>query len=321
MHKFLVALTVTLACGLGAALPAQAQQTIRLIVPYPAGGTADIMARIVAKPLGPLLGANVIVDNVSGAAGTLGLGQVARAEGDGTTLVLTNTGPSAIAPAMNSKVPYDAVKDFTAISLVAKSPLLLMVHPGFDVKDTRGLIAYAKANPGKVEYSSPGIGSFTHVATERFAQAAGIQLLHIPYKGQAPAVTAVVAGEVKMSLTSPSAAMFDMARTGKLVLLGVSSREASPLAPGVPPISLGLPGYETEFWFGILASAKTTAATVKRLNEALQTVLSDPAIARQLEATGSEVVKGPADAFQLMLASEAARWREVVRGAKLENAE
>ena len=219
---------------------------------------------------------------------------------------------------MNRKIAYDPVKDFAAVSMVARSPLLLMVNASLEAKDLRSFIAYAKAQPGGIEYSSPGIGSFTHLATEQFAQAAGLKLVHIPYKGQAPALTAVVAGEVKMSLTSPSAAMFDMARSGKLKLLGVSSREASKLAPGVPPMAQVLPGFDTEFWFGILAPAKTPAATVKRLHEALQTVLADPALARQMEATGSEVAMGPAPEFQRLLASEAERWREVVRAAKIE---
>jgi tripartite-type tricarboxylate transporter receptor subunit TctC len=295
-----------------------AQQPIRLIVPYPPGGTADALARMVAAPLASTLGQPVVVENQSGAAGTIALGAVARAEPNGRTLVFTNTGPSAIAPAMSAKVPYDPVKDFAAISLVARSPFLLMVNSSLEARDLASFLAYLKANPDKVEYSSPGVGSFTHLATEQFAQAAGVRLVHIPYKGQAPAVTAVMTGEVKMSLTSPSGATFELARAGKLRLLGVSSREPSKLAPGVPPMSQGLAGYETQFWFGFLAPAKTSPALVKQLNDAFQTVLADPALATRMEATGSEVAMGSAESFQSLLASEAARWREVVRAAKIE---
>jgi tripartite-type tricarboxylate transporter receptor subunit TctC len=294
-----------------------AQTPIHLVVPYTAGGTADVLARIVATPLAPLLGQPVVVDNQPGAAGTIAAAFVSRAKPDGLTLLLTNTGPTAIAPAMNKKVTYDPVKDFVAVTLVARSPLLLVVNPSVDVKDLRGLIAYAKANPGRVDYSSPGVGSFTHLATERFAQAAGLQLVHVPYKGQAPAITAVVAGEVKMSLTSPSALMFEMIRSGKLRLLGVTTREPSNLAPGAMPMAQVLPNFETEFWFGILAPAKTPPATIARLHDTLQKVLSDPAVAKQMEATGSEVAMGPSDQFQQMLASEVKVWADVVQAAKI----
>jgi tripartite-type tricarboxylate transporter receptor subunit TctC len=303
------------------AAPAIAQQTsqpITLVVPYPAGGTADVLARMVATGIGPVLGQTIIVDNKPGAAGTVAAGFVSRAKPDGLTLLFTNAGPSAIAPAMSKKPTYDPVKDFTAVSLVARSPLLLVVNSSLEVKDLRSLIEYAKAHPGKVEYSSPGIGSFTHLATEQFAQAAGIRLLHVPYQGQAPAVTAVAAGEVKMSLTSPSGFMFDMVRTGKLRLLGVSSREPSRLAPGAVPIGHVLQNFETEFWFGVLAPTKTSPATVTTLHNAIQKVLSDPAIARQMEVLGSEVASGPSDQFQQFLGTEANRWREVVRAAKID---
>jgi tripartite-type tricarboxylate transporter receptor subunit TctC len=301
--------------------PAVAQsssQPIRLVVPYTAGGTADVLARLIATPLGPLLGQPVIVENQPGAAGTLAAGSVSRAKPDGLTLLMTNTGPSAIAPAINKKISYDPVRDFAAVSLVARSPLVLVVSSAFPANDLPGLIAYARAHPEAIEYSSPGIGSFTHVATERFAQAAGIKLVHVPYKGQAPALTAVISGEVKMMLSSSSNLLFEMVKSGKLRLIGVSTLQPSALAPGATPIAQVLPNFETEFWFGILAPAKTSPAVVARLHDAIRKILADPATAKQMEATGCEVAEGPSDQFQTMLGREAKVWQEVVRAARIE---
>lgn len=303
------------------ALPATAQpagKTIRLVVPYPPGGTADVLARTVAVPLATILGQPVVVENRPGAAGAIGATMVSRAEPDGSTLLFTNVGPSAIVPAMSRSAAYDGARDFVAVSQVARSPLLLVVNPAVDAKDLRSLIDFAKANPGKIEYSSAGLGSFGHLSTEMFAQAAGVRLLHVPYQGQAPAVTAVVSGEVKLSLTSPSGAMFDMIRADRVRLLGVSSREASRLAPGARPIAEVLPNFAPEFWFGIVAPARTSDATVRELHASIQKVLSDLAIARQFETLGSEVAVGSSADFQKLIAAEAQRWREVVQRAGIE---
>ena len=316
MRAVLVVLAAVFSTLIGT--PVFAEQPIRLVVPYTAGGTADTLARILAPQLGTLMGQPVIVDNQPGAAGTSAASAVSRAKPEGLTLLLSNTGPSAIAPAINKQVSYDPVKDFAAVSLIARSPLVLVSSPALGVTDLRGLIAYAKAHPGEVEYSSPGIGSFTHVATERFAQAAGIRLVHIPYKGQAPAVTAVVSSEVKMMLSSSSGLLFDMVRNGKLRMLGVSTREPSNLAPGAVPIMQVLPNYETSFWFGVLAPAKTNPAIVAKLHDAIEKVLSDPATPKQMEATGCEPAMGPSDEFQTMLGTEAKLWLDVVQAAKIE---
>ena len=315
----LASLLVAFAPWFAASAQAQAtSQTVALVVPYPPGGTADALARMLAVPMGLALGQPVIIDNRPGAAGTLAAAHVARAKPDGRTLLFTNAGPSAIAPAMNKNVSYDPEKDFTAISLVARSPLLLVVNGASEIKDLQGLIAYARARPDAMAYSSPGIGSFTHLATERLAQAAGIKLLHVPYKGQAPAVTAVISGEVQMMLSSSSGAMSEMIRNGRLRLIGVSTAEPTPLAPGAPPIRQVPPGYETDFWFGIVAPAQTPAAAVQRLHAAVQKAMGDPGVPAQLEATASERATGPSDEFQRYLATEARRWRDVVVNAKIE---
>lgn len=311
---FAIALTVA------ASIPAAAEQSgvpIRLIVPYPAGGSADILARTIATPLGPILGKHVIVENRPGAAGALGSSTVARAKSDGNTLLFTNVGPGAIVPAVNTNAGYDPIKDFAAVSLVARSPLLLVTNSALEVKDLKGLMEAAKASPRKFEYSSAGIGSFGHLATELLAQSSNVNLLHVPYLGQAPALMAVVSGEVKMALTAPSATMFEMIRAKKINLMGVSTRVPSALAPGAPPIADVVPNFEAEYWFGVVAPANTSDATLTKLHEGIQKVLEDPAIAVRLGTLGSEVAKASRADFQKLITNEVARWNKVVQAANV----
>lgn len=300
---------------------AQAARSIRLIVPFAAGGTSDVMARLIATPLGSTLGQPVIVENRPGATGAIATDQVSRAEPDGLTLLFTNVGPSAIAPATSKSSTYDPNRDVTAISLVARSPLLLVTNPGLNVKDLQGLVNLAKSAPGRIEYSSAGVGSFGHLSTELFAQAAGIRLLHVPYQGQAPAVNSVVSGEVKMSLTSPSSAMFELVRAGRLRMMGMSYLEASTLAPEVVPIANTLPNFEAQFWFGIVGPPKMSGAIVERLNDGIRKVLSDRALAQRIEGLGADVATSSPQEFQQLLSTEAVRWRKVVRATNLQTAD
>lgn len=315
--KSIVSAVLLIAISAGACAQTSAK-TIRIVVPYPAGGIADSLARVIATPLTGVLGNTVIVENKAGAAGAVGATLVKNAEPDGTTLLFTNVGPSAISPATSKQPPYDPSKDFVAVSLVSKAPLVLAVPASSPYKDMAALIAAAKAAPGSIEYSSAGIGSFGHLSTELFAQSAGIHLLHVPYQGGAPATLAVLTGEVKMSLTAPSAQMFEMAKSGKVRILGVSSRGPSPLVPGVPPISEVVPGFESEYWFGFVAPARTNEATVQRLHDAIGKILADPATAKQLLAMGNEVGKGSSSDFQKLIDAEWLRWRAVVKTAKVE---
>lgn len=304
------------------AFPMQAQGTaspIRLVVPYPPGGIADMLAREVASPLAAVLGQAIVVENKGGGAGSLGSSLVKNAEPDGLTLLFTNVGPSAIAPAMSKSPPYDPVKDFRAVSLVSRAPLMLVARSDANIKDIRQLISIAKANPAAIEYSSAGIGSFGHLSTELFAQAAGIRLLHVPYQGQAPATLALLTGEVKIALTSPSAQLFDMVRSGKLRLLGVSTSKPTELVPGAQPIADVIPGFDSQYWFGIVAPAKVSDATVARIDAATRKVLADPAIAAKFRTIGNEVGTGTPLQFQKLIADEASRWREVVKAANIES--
>lgn len=315
--KSIVSTVLLIAISAGASAQTSAK-TVKIVVPYPAGGIADSLARVIATPLAAVLGTTVIVENKGGAAGAVGATLVKNSEPDGTTLLFTNVGPSAIAPATSKQPPYDPSKDFVAVSLVSKSPLVLAVPASSPYKDLAALIVAAKSAPASIEYSSAGIGSFGHLSTELFAQSAGIQLLHVPYQGGAPATLAVLTGEVKMTLTAPSAQMFEMAKSGKVRILGVSSRGPSPLVPGAPPISEVVPGFESEYWFGFVAPARTSEATVQKLHDAIDKILADPATAKQLLAMGNEAGKGSSSDFQKLIDAEWLRWRAVVKAAKVE---
>ena len=305
-----------------AALPAAAQapypdKPIRLIVPYPPGGTTDIMARTLQEPLSKALGQPVIVDNKAGAAGAIGTKQVAAAAPDGYTLVFGNNGPSAIVPLLQKDVGYDPVKDFAPVSLVSIAPLVLVLHPSVPAGNVKELIAWAKTQPGGVEYATAGAGSLGHLATELFGKDAGLKLVHVPYKGQAPSTMAVLNGEVKMLLTTSSDTMGSAVKDGKLKLLGVSTAKPSPLMPGAPTIGQSLNGFEVNVWFGILAPAGTPAPVIAKLNAAIRAVLADPEIQRKFMGYGSIATASTPQEFAAMIGAEVPKWKGVVETAKI----
>lgn len=304
------------------ALPATAQapypdKPIKLIVPYPPGGTTDIMARTLQEPLSKALGQPVIVDNKAGAAGAIGTKQVATAAPDGYTLVFGNNGPSAIVPLLQKDVGYDPVKDFAPVSLVSIAPLVLVLHPSVPAGDVKEFVAWARTQPGGVEYATAGAGSLGHLATELFAKDAGLKLVHVPYKGQAPSTMAVLNGEVKMLLTTSSDSMGSAVRDGKLRLLGVSTAKPSPLMPGAPTIGQSLQGFEVNVWFGILAPAGTPAPVIAKLNAAIRTVLADPEIQRKFMGYGSIATASTPQEFAAMIGAEVPKWKGVVETAKI----
>ncbi|CAN5733399.1 tripartite tricarboxylate transporter substrate binding protein [soil metagenome] len=294
-----------------------ASHTLRIIVPYPAGGIADALAREVAMPLGPILGQTVVVENRPGAAGSMAATYVKNAEADGTTLLFTNVGPSAIAPAMSKTAPYDPAKDFTAVSLVSKSPLMLLVPGKSEIRDVKGLIALAKSKPGAIEYSSAGVGSVGHLSGALFSQAAAVDMLHVPYQGQSPANVALMTGEVQMTFTAPSAQTFEFIKDGKFRLLGISYPQATALVPGGVPIADTVKGFDAQYWFGLVAPAKTNPAVIKRIDAAVQQVLADPNTAKRFLVMGNEVATGTPAQFQSLLESESVRWRDVVKAANI----
>ena len=310
-----------LAFALGA-LPAAAQapypdKPIRLVVPYAPGGTTDIMARTLQEPLSKVLGQPVIVDNKAGAAGAIGTKQVATAAPDGYTLVFGNNGPSAIVPLIQKDVGYDPIKDFAPVSLVSIAPLTLVVHPSVPANNVKELIAWAKTQPNGVEYATAGAGSFGHLATELFGKEAGLKLIHVPYKGQAPSTMAVLNGEVKMLLTTSSDMQDAAVKTGKLKLLAVSTAKPSPLMPGAPTIGQSLPGYEAVVWFGILAPAGTPAPVIAKLNAAIREVLANPELQQKFVGFGGVATASTPQEFAAMINAEVPKWKSVVETAKI----
>ncbi len=307
-----------------ATLPATAEvypdKPIRVIVPVPAGGTPDVVARMVTPGLSAILGQQLVVDNRGGAGGLIGAELAARANPDGYTLFLSSPGPLTILPHLQSHVSYDSLRDFTPIGLISVGPFLLVVHPSVPAKSVKELIALARAQPGKLNYASAGNGSANHLAMELFKSMAGIDITHVPYKGAPQAVTDVLAGHMNMMFNS-IAPMLPHIRAGRVRLLGIASSKRSPQLPDVPTISeAGVPGYEAISWFGLLAPAKTPRAIVARLNAALTQVVHSPETRRQFETQGADPVGSTPAEFGALIRAESEKYAKVVKssGAKVD---
>jgi tripartite-type tricarboxylate transporter receptor subunit TctC len=311
LHFFALALGLVALAG-SAAADNYPSRPIRLIVPYPAGGSTDIMARALQEPLAKILGQPLIIDNRGGAAGTTGANEAARADADGYTLLFANNGPISIAPLLQKGVDFDPLKSFVPVSLVSTAPLVLVASEKVPVNDVAGLIAYAKARTEPMLYASAGPGSLGHLSTERLLNQAGLQMVHVPYRGQAPTTLAIFAGEVDILLTTTSDTLNEYIRTGKVKLLGVSSPGPSPVAPGAAPIGNALKGYSAETWFGILAPAGTPPEVVSKLNAAFNTVLAMPQLRDRFLSYGVEAkASKPAELYAL-IAAEIPSWRKVI---------
>ena len=286
---------------------------VRIIVPYPAGGTTDLMARALQEPVQKILGQPLIIDNKPGASGVIAAREVARSAPDGHTLLFINSGIVAVTPFVVRDAGFDGIKDFSPIALVSTAPLFLVINAGVPATDLRGFIDYAKKQPGSVDFASAGTGSFGHLASELFARTAGLKMTHVPYKGQAPTTNAVVAGEVKMLMTTASAAMNGFIASGKIRLLGVTSPEASPLAAGAPTVASVLPGYAAETWFGFIAAAGTPPEVVARLNDAINRSLQVPDMQQRFAGFGVLARTATPARVGEMIAEDVARWAPVIR--------
>jgi tripartite-type tricarboxylate transporter receptor subunit TctC len=316
MKRLIGGLLLASLCGWAAA-QSFPSRPIRMIVPYPAGGTTDIMARTLQEPMQKTLGQPIIVDNKAGAAGAIGAREVARAAPDGYTILFSNNGPSSTTPLLVKDAGYDGLRDFAPISQVSAAPLFVMVNAAVPANDLRSFIDYARRQPNALEYASAGVGSLGHLATELFANTAGIKMVHIPYKGQAPTTNAIVTGEVKVLITTSSGAMNNFIREGKVKLLAVSSSAPSPLAPGVPTVDSVLPGYRVDIWFGLLAPAGTPAEVIAKLNDAVARALALPEVQERFRSFG--VIAKSSTPAQLgeLIADETPRWARVVREANI----
>ena len=312
--RFFAALCFSVA---SAAAQAQAYPTkpVTMIVPFPPGGSVDAVARQVAAGLTQYLGQSVVVENKAGAGGTIGSGVAAHAAPDGYTILLGTTSALAVSPALYKSVPYDSLKSFVPIIEVTRGPFVLSVKNSLPVNDVKDLVDMAKKNPGKLNSGSAGQGSVHHLALEMFKQAAGIYIVHVPYKGGAPAWTAVVAGDIDMLFDSmPGPYMF----RGQAKPLAVAGPHRLPGLPNVPTFAeQGFPGVETVFFWAMLAPAGTPPEVVARLNSALGQTLRDPAVRAEFGKQSMETSPGTSEEIARFMAAEIPRWRQVVQKAGL----
>ena len=301
-----------------AALPAQSaeypQRPVRLVVPYSAGGSTDTVARITGARLSERLGQQVVIDNRTGAGTIIGTEIVKNATADGHVLLMA-TPPLAVNPSLYAKVPYVLERDFVAITNVAASSNLLVVHPSMPANSVKELIALLRANPGKYNYGSSGVGGAGHLAMALFTSMADVEALHVPYKGGAPAVADLVAGRLNMMMANLTTAQPHI-RAGKLRGLGVGKAKRSPLFPEMPTVSeAGLKGYEANNWNGVVAPAGTPRAVIQRLHKDIVATLQEPAIQDRMAKAGLEPVGDTPAEFAQYLKSEAAKWGKVVKSA------
>jgi tripartite-type tricarboxylate transporter receptor subunit TctC len=300
------------ACGNAAGYP---DKPIRLIVPYSAGGSTDTTARLIAKGLSQRLGQSVIVENRTGAGGMIGQDVVAKAPADGYTLLFSAAGPLAVTPHAYAKVPYDPIHAFTPITLVAKAPLLLVANPELGLNSVQDLIAAARKNPGKMTYASFGTGSAAHLAGELFKSLAGVDMVHVPYKGSAPGLVDVIGGQVNVMFDVLVTAL-PQVQAGKLKALAITLGQRSQLVPDVPTMQeAGVQGFEAGTWFGLLGPAGMPPEIVQQLSKAADQVLAEPALQKELVAQGAEVAGGTPEEFRKFFLSEYDKWGQVAKAA------
>jgi len=318
LEAFFFALSfLVLLAGPASAQEAWPSRPVRIIVPFPAGGVADLLPRLVGQKLSEKWGQPVIVENKAGAAGNIGMGEGARAAPDGYTLVLAPTGNLTVNPYL-FKLPFDTAKDFAAITVLATSPNVLVVHPSVPAKTFAELIAYAKANPGKLNFASPGAGSGAHLAGELLNLDAGIQAQHVPYKGLAPAVTDLLGGQVQMMFAGIST-VIQHVKNGKLVALAIASPSRSPQLPDVPTVAeSGIPGFDVTSWYGLVARAGTPPAVIEKIQRDAAEALRDPGVREKLAGLGLEPMGNTPAEFGAMIAAESLKWGDIVRKAHIQ---
>ena len=287
-------------------------QPIRLIVPWPPGGGVDTSARIIAQPLGERLGQSIVIDNKPGAAGNIGTEQAARAKPDGYTLLMGSVSPNAINPHLYARLGFEPVKDFAPIALVASVPNILVVQPNAPFHSVQDLIANAKANPGKLNYGSGGVGSSQHLATEMFKRATGVDIVHVPYKGTAPAELGLMSGDVTLLLDTTACLPFIAA--GKMKPLAVASKVRNPALPNVPTLDeVGISGVYAGAWYGVMAPAGTPRDIVDKLNAAFNQALASPDVRQKIIGQGNEPLGGTPEEFGALIRAESQKWGDIIR--------
>ena len=292
-------------------------RAIRMVVPFAPGGGTDIVGRLLADSLGTALGTSVVVDNRPGGGSTVGTAIVARATPDGYTMLL-NTLDLSVSPALHKKLPYDPLRDFFTVSLVAEQPNLMVVHPSLPAKTLKEFIAHAQAHPGKLTYGSSGVGTATHLATELLLLAVQRNMIHVPYKGIGPAITAMLGNETTM-LISTFASALPHVKGGRLRALGVTTLKRASLLPDVPTVAeAGVPGYEFTVWYGLVVPAGTPRAIVDRLNKETVGQLNTASVQQRFEAQGLSVTPSTSAQYMSKLKTETGKWATAARVAKIE---
>ena len=290
-------------------------KAVRIIVPYPAGGPADLLPRVVGEKLSQKWRQPVIVENKPGASGNIGMAEGARAAPDGYTLVLAPTGNLTVNPALFPNLPFDVARDFTPVTLLGESPNVLVVHPSVPVKSFGELLSYAKANPDKLNFASPGEGSGAHLAGELLKMQAGIKATHVPYKGMAPAVNDLLGGNVQLMFAGISTAAQHV-KAGKLVALAMASPRRNPQLPDVPTVAeSGLPGFDVTSWYGIVVRAGTPPAIVQKIQRDMAEALQMEDVKAKLAALGLEPVGNTPEQFAGVIRAETQKWGDIVRKA------
>jgi tripartite-type tricarboxylate transporter receptor subunit TctC len=318
MRPYTLTYTLTLSCLALVPESASAQdypnRPIRLVIPYPAGGPVDIVGRLTAQKLSEQLSTQFVVDNRAGANGNIAGDIVARANPDGYTLLMGANGNIAVNPALYRKMPLDPARDLAPITLVATAALLLVVHPSVPAKTVSDLVTLAKSRPGEVNFASSGTGSTAHLCAELLRSMTAIDIVHVPYKGAAPALNDVIGGQVQMLITGVSGAL-PHAQSGRLRALGVTSPKRLTAAPEIPAIGESVPGYAVQTWYGLFAPAATPGTIIKRLHGAAVTSMSGKDVKDRMTALGAESATNSPAAFAALVKEEIGKWEKVVRSA------
>jgi len=312
MKKLILLLLIT--------LPVAAQQypskPIRLVVPFPPGGPTDVVSRLLAPKLAELLGQQIVVENRGGSGGMIGTEQVAKAVPDGYTIIMGTIGGLAVAKSLNPRLGYDTLRDLAPITQSVSVTSILIVHPSVPAKNVRELLAIAKSSPGKLNYASSGNGTVTHLAGELLKLRGKVSIVHVPYKGGAPALTAIMSGEVDMSYEN-SLIITPYIRSGRVRALAVTGATRSKLLPDLPTIAETLPGYNASGWYGLLAPAATPKPIIARLHVEAAKALHSPDIVAKLASQGAEPVGNTPEEFTAFIRSEISKWANLVTAAKM----
>lgn len=289
---------------------------IHLVVPFPAGGATDILSRALSQELGKKIGQSIVVENKPGAGGTIGALAAAKSPPDGYTLLLTTSSTHSIGPAINPRIPYNAEADFTPIAYVASSPNILLVPNSSPARTLQEFIDYARKNPGRLNYASSGNGTIVHLTTEYFKTESGTFLVHIPYRGTGLSIPDLISGKLDLLIDSLVSGMPHV-KDGKLRALAVTSLKPSALAPGLPPVSSVLPGYESVTWFGVYGPKGLPADITAKVNQAINAALAEPEVKERFARLGAETTGGSPQAFAAMVKADHAKWKKIITERKI----